>query len=147
METALSAYWDQKKKAFLRRKRRARRRAAGTLKPKSWCRVYAVHNHEGRTVYIGQTRLEIAGRMRWHRKAKDTRLARWMRDEKSAGREYRVVVLEENGTWDVSEIIWIERARVSGEPLLNMTRGGKDPYRHKTIETAEFIWDDATSWP
>lgn len=143
----MSAFWEQKKKQYQRRRKRAQRRAAGQLKPKTWCRVYAIRSQEGRTVYIGQTRLDIEGRLRWHRKTKDSRICQWMKAEKAAGRSFNVVVLEENGTWDVSEIIWIERARAASEPLLNQTRGGRDPYRGPSITAPAFVWDDDSSWP
>ena len=139
--------WNQRSKSAARRRKKARRRKNGTGRGKTWCRVYAIRDHVGRTVYIGQTRLKIEGRMRWHRKNKDTRICQWMRAENEAGRPFSVVVLDENATWDVSEIILIERARAAGEPLLNQTRGGKDPYRHKTLQTLDLIWDDNADWP
>jgi hypothetical protein len=35
-------------------------------------------------------------------------------------------MIERNAVWDVDEIIWIERLRQKGEPLLNVSRGGQD---------------------
>lgn len=38
----------------------------------------------------------------------------------------RIESLDENATWDVSEIIWLERFRNQGFELLNVLRGGSD---------------------
>lgn len=39
-----------------------------------------------------------------------------------------IVILDSAATWDVSEVIWIERCRVAGHNLLNVLRGGNDSY-------------------
>lgn len=79
--------------------------------------------------YIGQTRNSLE-RLKYHlRDAQDGRrsaLADWMRSVIKSGHEVKLIVLDDDATWDVSEILWIERVRLSGAPLLNKLRGGND---------------------
>lgn len=38
----------------------------------------------------------------------------------------QILSIDKNATWDVSEIIYIDRARQHGVNLLNVLRGGRD---------------------
>jgi len=44
----------------------------------------------------------------------------------NSGVEFSIRAIDENATWDVSEIIYIDRARRAGFDLLNVLRGGTD---------------------
>lgn len=106
-------------------KRRHRRwlRAGG----RTLCRVYVLLDpttHRAR--YIGQTRILLRHRLKWHMKDSiqgTSRVSQWIR---SLDAPPRIESLDENATWDVSEIIWIERFRNQGFELLNVLRGGSD---------------------
>ena len=101
-------------------------------KAKKLCTVYALCDSEGQIRYIGQTR-NLRVRMKYYRKqirfgwnGAKTPVERWLCAEKDAGRPMNVRVITDHGFWDVSEIVWIERAKASGYKLLNCTRGGSD---------------------
>jgi hypothetical protein len=102
-------------------------RSVRRKQPKTWCLVYALREAVGGPIrYVGQTRNEPQERLRWHYKE----LAR----HKAAGRRLSPVkswldglpsrplieVIDEAGTWDISEAVWIDRLRHRGEPLLNV---------------------------
>jgi|688.fasta_scaffold741823_2 hypothetical protein len=120
------AFDPKAKKRWLKARRRARRIANGTHRTKSWCRVYGLFDADGVCYYVGQTRLELKDRMRWHRKSKTRPVSLWLQAEHEAGRRVFIELIEEPATWDVTEIIWIERMRQLEQPLLNRTRGGRD---------------------
>mgnify|MGYP001809915371 FL=1 len=78
----------------------------------------------GAIYYIGQTRTALSTRMRFHKRNADpsgSPVQRWLCDNNP-----EIVMIERDAVWDVDEIIWIERMRQRGEPLLNVKRGGKD---------------------
>jgi uncharacterized GH25 family protein len=80
-------------------------------------------------MYVGQTRCLLITRYRFHLlclKASKTEVYKWWRWRLQDGDEVEIFPLEKNATWDVSEVIWIERLRAAGNPLTNMTRGGRD---------------------
>jgi hypothetical protein len=111
------------KKRAIRRKRRA-------AKPlSSSCVVYALKDAGGRIVYVGQTRSSIEARMDYHRKSAcktGSPIQRWLCEN-----EATIHVIDKDGIWDVSEVVWIERSRVAGEPLLNANMGGRDTGKRK----------------
>lgn len=89
------------------------------------CYVYGLMDGSGKIGYIGQTRLDLRKRLGWHFKdaAKNkTPLHRWINS--SAGVE--IFMIDSNATWDVSEILWIDRYRREGHALANVLRGGTD---------------------
>lgn len=100
-----------RQKAFLRRK------------GKRACFVYGL-KYEGRIFYVGQTRCDLPRRLNLHYRnasASGSPVQRWI-----LGKPVEIVMIEREAVWDVDEIIWIERLRQKGEPLLNVKRGGKD---------------------
>lgn len=50
----------------------------------------------------------------------------WLAGEIMAKRPVSISEVDSNATWNVSEILWIERYRQLGIDLLNVTRGGPD---------------------
>lgn len=86
--------------------------------------MYCLKASTGEIVYVGQTRCTLATRLSFHRRNASpigTQIERYLVDHWP-----EIVMLEPQATWDVDEILWIERLRLAGEPLLNMTRGGRD---------------------
>jgi hypothetical protein len=112
-------------KDLKRRERRHRKRLT-----KTGCTVYGLRaKSDGVTMYVGQTRCILAKRLRFHvRKISTgtTRLYQWWRWRLQDGDAVEIFTIDDNATWDVSEVIWIERLRAAGNPLTNMTRGGRD---------------------
>jgi hypothetical protein len=112
-------------KDLKRRERRHRK-----LLTKTGCTVYGLRaKSDGVTMYVGQTRCLLAKRFRFHlRKISTgkTRLYQWWRWRLQDGDAIEIFSLDDNATWDVSEVIWIERLKAAGNPLTNMTRGGRD---------------------
>lgn len=107
-------------------KRSLRRRQKRTIRhgTKLSCFVYALTDEAGAIRYVGQTRQPLQDRLRWHhRRARPdgAPVQRWLCDAKPT-----IVMLDRTATWDVSEILWIEKLRRAGERLLNVTRGGND---------------------
>lgn len=101
----------RRQKAFLRRQ------------GKRACFVYGL-KYEGQIFYVGQTRCALSKRLRLHyRSASSTGSAveRWL-----LGKAVEIIMVERSAVWDVDEVIWIDRLRQKGEPLLNVRRGGKD---------------------
>jgi len=94
--------------------------------------IYALCDRDGMIRYIGQTRCRLSVRLKFHIKKQCGAVGRWIASEIKAGRKPtadQMVPLQTAATWDVDEIIWIERGRLSGWPLLNQSKGGKDGYR------------------
>ena len=107
----------------LSRKSRKFRRKRGY--DKKLCYVYGLVDGYGKIGYVGQTRLDLESRLKWHFKSAvngKTRLHRWIRQ--SMGIE--IFMIDANATWDVSEVLWIERYRREGHNLMNVLRGGGD---------------------
>jgi len=110
-----------------RRKLKQRHRRERRKHPKNWCLVYVLREASGLPArYVGQTRLHPSERLRWHLKGlrdrqaagqKLTRLMEWMASLPVAP---IIEVIDENGIWDISEAVWIDRLRAAGEPLFNV---------------------------
>lgn len=116
-------------KADRNSKRSIRKRQRQLIRkgPKSACFVYGLKGEAGEIVYVGQTRTALATRLNFHmRSASPTGspIQRWLVDHRP-----EIVMLDNKATWDVCEILWIDRLRREGEPLMNVTRGGKDNVR------------------
>lgn len=110
-------------KTSLKRIQRAAIRRGG----KSACFVYALKDETGAIRYVGQTRCPLIVRLGYHlKRASETGspVERWL-----VGRTPEIVMLEKKAVWDVDEVLWIERLRLAGENLLNVTRGGRDASR------------------
>jgi hypothetical protein len=89
------------------------------------CMVYGLIGADGAVRYIGQTRQSLAKRLGYHfREAKsgNGRLQKWIRQTPGVN----IICIDSNATWDVSEILWIDRYRREGHDLLNVVRGGAD---------------------
>lgn len=107
------------------RQRRADRRFR-RQKSKNWCRVYVLREIVGGPIrYVGQTRQSPEMRLWWHlkdvRRCKErgwglTAVKKWI-DQLPTSPVIEVIV--ENGIWDISEAVWIDRLSHRGEPLLN----------------------------
>lgn len=96
---------------------------------KKQCIVYGLHAGDDVIRYIGQTQSHPDDRLRFHRKhscSDGTPVQRWVFEH---GDAIGLEVLCDAATWDVTEIIMIERCRIAGVDLLNLTRGGQDTYR------------------
>ena len=82
--------------------------------------------------YIGQTRCQLSVRLKFHIKKQGGAVGRWIASEIRAGRRPtadQMVPLQTEAAWDADEVLWIERGRLLGWPLLNQTKGGKDSYK------------------
>jgi hypothetical protein len=89
------------------------------------CYVYGLRDGFGKIRYVGQTRLDLESRLRWHFRAARTNktpLHKWING--SFGIE--IFMIDSNATWDVSEILWIAHYRSEGHDLVNVLRGGQD---------------------
>lgn len=98
-------------------------------RPKSHCIVYCLMDQNGAVRYIGQTRSDLESRFSFHKKSAFTGaspVSMWLAGELMAKREVSISEIDGNATWNVSEILWIERHRQQGIDLLNVTRGGPD---------------------
>lgn len=113
------------------------------------CIVYGLYDVNNNLRYIGQTRLTIEGRKKWFyiglkkaikRGERLSRVDRWIQ----AGNQFDIRVIEENATWDVSEIIHIDRFKRAGVQLLNVVRGGNDCI-HGLRDSVEVIPDVQTN--
>jgi hypothetical protein len=102
-------------------------------KPKKHCFVYAL-TLNNKIMYIGQTRLRLKDRLKWHYKAVDNAIhqkrklssvQKWINQCSMFCLPVEIIMIDENAIWNVTEIIQIERHRVSGHDLLNMTAGGE----------------------
>ena len=104
------------------------RKAHKRLRRKSdrkFCYVYGLTDYTGKIFYVGQTRMLLEDRLAWHFKdARNpkTRVHKYMNSTMGV----EIFMIDSNATWDVSEIIWIDRYRQRGHELLNVLRGGAD---------------------
>jgi hypothetical protein len=92
---------------------------------KQFCFVYGLAGQDGRIRYIGQTRLTLGARLKWHFKSAingKSPVCKWI--NRTMGVE--IILIDGNATWDVSEILWIDRYRREGHDLVNVLRGGTD---------------------
>lgn len=103
--------------------------------PKSACVVYGLYDANGCLRYIGQTRQLLSRRMQWFDKqirrsiAAGKRLSpveAWINRCNRANVSISIAAIDAHATWDVSEIIHIDRARQKDINLLNILRGGND---------------------
>lgn len=103
--------------------------------PKSFCQIYGLCDADGKVRYIGQTRLLLPERLKWYYKQIDRKIGRhqrlspvesWIDNLRLFEIQPTIVLIDNNATWDISEILYIERFRNSGHDLLNATRGGND---------------------
>ena len=98
-------------------------------KQKGKCLVYGIWDENDNLRYIGQTQSTLEKRMKYHKRSAfmyDGYFGEWLRTELKAKRKVEIGVLDDNATWDVSEVLWIERKRIEGCDLFNVTRGGAD---------------------
>ena len=89
------------------------------------CVVYGLTDAAGRIRYIGQTRQTLRARLGYHfkdAKSGNSPLHKWIRQTPGV----EIVCLDSNATWDVSEILVIDRFVREGHELLNVLRGGSD---------------------
>jgi hypothetical protein len=109
----------------VRSKERKRVRELKRLHGRSFCFVYALADEFGNIRYIGQTRSPLFVRFGYHMKdaskAPNRPLSKWLNESRR-----NIVMIDANGTWDVSEILWIDRLRRDGCKLFNILRGGAD---------------------
>lgn len=98
---------------------------------KKLCIVYGLYDSDDRLRYIGQTRSSIERRKKWFyigikqllRMGKLlSPIDKWIH----AGNPFTIKEIDDAATWDVSEIIYIDRYRQAGAQLLNVLRGGTD---------------------
>lgn len=98
---------------------------------KRLCNIYGLYDETGALRYIGQTQLLLEDRKKWFFRAIRRRitegrslspLENWI----NGGGAFEIRSIDANATWDVSEIIYIDRARQGGANLLNVLRGGQD---------------------
>lgn len=94
---------------------------------KSQCIVYCLMGPDEEVRYVGQTRAELKTRLDFHKRSAFTTgtspCAKWIREN---GGNITIAALDSNATWNVSEILWIDRFRRAGHHLWNVTRGGDD---------------------
>ena len=105
-------------------------------KDKKLCTVYGLFDPDTDELrYIGQTRLSLNRRLKYHRldaerqaKFRDrmTPVCGWIYDLSIEGKKPKIHPLSENATWDISEILLIADAKSKGVKLLNILRGGQD---------------------
>lgn len=104
---------------------RMSRKQRGKRYDRKLCFVYGLIDGFGDIRYIGQTKSPLAKRLAYHFKdAKQgkTPLHKWI--QSSPGID--IFLIDGNATWDVSEILYIDRFRREGHDLVNVLRGGAD---------------------
>lgn len=108
-----------------------------------YCTVYGLYDVSGNLRYIGQTHCSLYKRLKYFRKQINGKhytgkhlspVELWISD--CYTREDPVIIraIDCNATWDVSEIIYIERARAAGAELLNVLPGGSSKRRYSACE-------------
>lgn len=117
--------WRLEKKRWRSKMRKDRQR----------CTIYGLYDNAGKLRYIGQTRQIVRERVKCFMKSirrsierghSLSPVERWIFDSVFAGERIEAKIITDNATWDISEIIEIERAKSRGEKLLNVLRGGND---------------------
>jgi hypothetical protein len=102
------------------------------------CFVYGLLDATGQIRYIGQTRTSLAKRLERHfadAPKGSSPVCKWLRQ----ARDVQIFMIDSNATWDVSEILWIDRYRRGGHELLNVVRGGTDTVHAVMRETKTII--------
>lgn len=92
--------------------------------------------------YVGQTTQDISARVQQHIKCANketTYKANWLNNRLSRGLDIKVVLLDEDAVWDVTETAWIKRLREGGCKLTNATDGGEGTIGYKY--TKEHLWN------
>lgn len=97
---------------------------------KTGCFVYTLsETRDGLPRYVGQTRTSLDARLRNHLKEAVDRTSqgrslspvqRWIIALLDAGSLPVIRMLEDAGTWDISEAVWIDRYSRQGLDLLNV---------------------------
>jgi hypothetical protein len=136
-------------------KNKRRKKLKHQRKKKNWCYVYAIHHGDenGPIIYVGQTRLIIEDRLSFHYKdikkashqnKKLSPFHKWL--NKAINENYKVSIscLDENGIWDISEAVWIDRLIASGHPLLNVASvvGNHKEYAQDRLNQGLVIWNE-----
>ena len=114
------------RRATIRAQRLIRKR-----KPKTWCRVYVLKDpRSGKIRYVGQTRMLLDERLRYHLKAPRKRIARgrqrlspvelWIAELIGQDLSPQIAAIDHDGIWDISEAVWIDRISRDGGDLLNV---------------------------
>ena len=111
-------------------KKQRRRWLRHNKRPKLACTVYTLRRDpDGPIYYVGQTRCQLHIRLEFHIQKvfqnqhadrKDSPIQAWIRSMLKEGKPVLIQALDENGVWDVSEAVWIDRLLAKGEPLLNV---------------------------
>ena len=93
-------------------------------------RIYVLICPEtGEKKYVGQTRCSPKLRLRWHFKNMANRrnrgltlspVARWLMTLHAKGLKPKIVVVDNEAKWDISEAVWIDRPTRDGAKLLNV---------------------------
>ena len=107
-----------------------RHRSFRRKQPKTWCAVYTLRDpRDSKIFYVGQTRLHISERLRWHFKAVNKAInagrrlspvQKRLKELTAANLKPAAELLELYGRWDITEAVWIDRLRQRGETLLNV---------------------------
>jgi len=118
------------------------------------CFVYGLYSSkDGEIRYIGQTIISIKRRLSFHKidsfgARKDTYKGKWLRKVLKDGYNVCVKLIDNNATWNKSEIYWIKLYKHLGYQLVNATDGGKGLYnpskevRDKIRVNTQAQWDD-----
>lgn len=115
--------------------KRKSRKFRGKRYDKKLCFVYGLIDAYGRVGYIGQTRTSLAKRLKYHFKDAangKTEVHKWIQSTHGVD----IFMVDSNATWDVSEILYIDRYRRAGHNLTNMVRGGSDTIHAVQRETS-----------
>jgi hypothetical protein len=118
---------DTQGKLHVSTKVAARRKTKKVSASKTRCTVYGLSGADGVICYIGQTRTDTETRLNYHKRSAFTGgaspVAQWIFANSD---DVSIIALDENATWNVSEILIIDRYRRKGQHLWNVTRGGDD---------------------
>lgn len=121
------------------------------------CTVYGLRESgKDETRYVGQTTYSLDHRLRRHwnecaRPKRNTAKENWMVSVRDRGGDIEIFPIQEDATWNDSEIYWIARLREDGAKLLNLTDGGEggtrgrpltERHRQSCIEAQRKLWQD-----
>lgn len=97
--------------------------------------VYALMEPNGEIRYVGQTSDTLSGRLAQHiwaaKKKRKTYVHKWINSILKKGLKPKIITLEENATWNKSEIEWISKLRSEGNRLTNCSDGGDGTLGYK----------------
>jgi hypothetical protein len=127
--------YGKPKKSKCKRNRwgkRAKAKKFNAPQRKGFCSVYGLRCPKtGDIVYVGQTRCVLFRRLGWHWKNLNACIGhgrglspvqRWLREQRAAGLNVEIVLVDDKGIWDASEAVWIDRLTRDGIKLLNVAR-------------------------